>query len=246
MAKDDRIPADVLGRSADDDALWAIFSTSRNPMLLADDDRRYINANTAAVALLGYDVEWADQGPTDYSYFLADANFNVVYDPRIPTNLGRTPMPRLWWSVADGPQMKPLPRGGWLSPRVTYGGVNYVRMANNPRDPAWVRPNNPLGLAQLAGLAGVSGQNNVGHTQEGRNAGFYGSNYTSWFGDRLGTLAGLRTNENFKRTPNITATVAEPWAESTKSNRSYNLISHSNQSRYSAAILSYCDSALRF
>ena len=56
MAKDDRIPADVLGRSADDDALWAIFSTSRNPMLLADDDRRYINANTAAVALLGYDV----------------------------------------------------------------------------------------------------------------------------------------------------------------------------------------------
>ena len=56
MAKDDRIPADVLGRSADDDALWAIFSTSRNPMLMADDDRRYINANTAAVALLGYDV----------------------------------------------------------------------------------------------------------------------------------------------------------------------------------------------
>jgi outer membrane receptor protein involved in Fe transport len=96
-------------------------------------------------------------------------------------------------------------------------------MANNPRDPSWVRPNNPLGLAQLAGLSGVSGQNNDGHHWENRTAGFYASNYTSWFGDRLGTLAGLRTNENFKRTPNITATVAEPWAESTKSNRSYNL-----------------------
>ena len=183
----------------------------------------YLRGRAQSQTLLGYDIEWADQGPTDYSYFLADANFNVVYDPRIPTNLGRTPMPRLWWSVADGPQMKPLPRGGWLSPRITYGGVNYVRMANNPRDPSWVRPNNPLGLAQLAGLAGVSGQNNVGNTQEGRNAGFYGSNYTSWFGDRFATLVGARINENFKRTPNITTTVPEPYAETTKTNRSYNL-----------------------
>jgi outer membrane receptor protein involved in Fe transport len=173
--------------------------------------------------LLGYDIEWADSGPTDYGYFLADSNFNVVYDPRVPTNLGRTPMPRIWWSVADGPQKKPLPRGGWLSPRLTFAGQNYVRMANNPRDPSWVRPNNPLGLAQLAGLAGVSGQNNDGHNWENRTAGFYASNYTNWWGDRLATLVGVRSNENFKRTPNITATVAEPWAESTAGNRSYNL-----------------------
>lgn len=53
---DDRLPAGVLGQDADDDALWAIFSTSRNPMLLADDQRRYVNANTAALALLGYDM----------------------------------------------------------------------------------------------------------------------------------------------------------------------------------------------
>ena len=60
--------------------------------------------------LLGYDIEWADSGPTDYGYFLADSNFNVVYDPRIPSNLGRTPMPRIatipvWivliWSLLD-------------------------------------------------------------------------------------------------------------------------------------------------
>jgi len=50
------LPADVLGQDADDDALWAIFSTSRNPMLLADDDRRYVNADTAALVLLGYDL----------------------------------------------------------------------------------------------------------------------------------------------------------------------------------------------
>lgn len=53
---DDRLPSDVLGQDADDDAPWAIFSTSRNPMLLADDDRRYVNANTAALVLLGYDL----------------------------------------------------------------------------------------------------------------------------------------------------------------------------------------------
>ena len=183
----------------------------------------FFGGRAATQTLLGYDIEWADSGPTDFSYFLADANFNVVYDPRVPTNLGRTPMPRLWWSVADGPQRKPLPRGGWLSPRVTWGGVNYVRQPNNPRDPSWVRPNNPLGLAQLAGLPGVSGQNNEGHHWENRTAGLYASNYTSWWGDRFATLVGVRANENFKRTPNITSTVATPWAESSAGNRSYNL-----------------------
>ena len=50
------MPPPLAGDSADDDALWAIFSRSRNPMLLADDQRRYINANAAACELLGYTV----------------------------------------------------------------------------------------------------------------------------------------------------------------------------------------------
>ena len=50
------LPAGMLGAGADDDDLWAIFSTSRNAMLLANDDRRYVNANTAALVLLGYDL----------------------------------------------------------------------------------------------------------------------------------------------------------------------------------------------
>ena len=174
--------------------------------------------------LVGYDIDWADTGPTDYGYFLADANFNVVYNPAVPSNLGRTPMPRLWWSVQDGPVANPLGRGGWLAPRVTSGGQNYVRMANNPRDPSWVRPNNPLGLASLAGLPGVSGQNNDGHNWESRTAGAYAANNTGWFNNRVFTLVGLRANESFKRTPNLsTLASAPPWAESNKSNKSYNL-----------------------
>lgn len=196
-------------------------SAARGSAILTHD---FFGKRIRSQTLFGYDIDWTDTGPTDYGYFLADANFNVVYNPAVPSNLGRTPMPRLWWSVADGPVRDPLGRGGWLAPRVTSGGQNYVRMVNNPRDPAWVRPNNPLGLASLAGLAGVSGQNNDGHNWESRTAGFYIANNSGWWDNRLTTLVGLRGNESFKRTPNLaTLATAAPWAESTKANKSYNL-----------------------
>ena len=175
--------------------------------------------------LIGYDIEWDDSGPTDYNYYLADANFNVVYDPLIATNLGRTPMPRLWWSVADGPQKNPLPRGGWRTPRLTVNGLNYARMPMNPRDPTWVRSNNPLGLASLGGNLGVTGPNNAGHNWQNRTTGIYASNYSTWFRDRVATLIGFRFSSNFKRTPNswLGVNVTEPWAESSADNQSYNL-----------------------
>jgi len=195
---------------------WAVRGSA---MLTSD----LLRGRAQSQTLLGYDIEWADQGPTGFGYYLADANFNVIYNPAIPSNLGRTPMPRVWWPVGSSPVKNPIVRSGWVSPRVTIDGVNYARMPQNPRDPAWVRPNNPLGLATLAGLQGVSGANNFGHHWENRTAGVYTSNYTSWFNDHFGTLVGIRANETFKRTPNITATVAEPWAESTKTNTSYNL-----------------------
>ena len=195
---------------------WAVRGSS----MLTNE---FFKGRAQSQTLVGYDIEWADSGPTNYTHYLADANFNVIYNPAIPSNLGRTPMPRVWWPVGSSPVKEPFVRGGWNSPRITIDGVNYVRMASNPRDPSWVRPNNPLGLAQLAGLPGVSGQNNDGHNWENRVAGYYASNNTSWFQDRFITLVGIRGNETFKRTPNITTTVVEPWAESTKSNRSYNL-----------------------
>lgn len=46
----------IAGVVADDEALWKLFSQSRNGMLIADDDRRYVNANPAALALLGYEL----------------------------------------------------------------------------------------------------------------------------------------------------------------------------------------------
>ena len=183
----------------------------------------FFRGRAQSQTLFGYDIEWADSGATSYSYYRADENFNVIYNPAIPSNLGRTPLPMLWWPVGSSPVERPYQRPGWPSPRITVGGLNYVRMVSNPRDPAWVRPNNPLGLASLAGLPGVSGNNERGHQRESRAAGLYAANQTGWFNDRFITLVGLRSTENFRRNPNVTATQTAPWAESTKRNQSYNL-----------------------
>ena len=43
----------------------------------------------------------------------------------------------LWWPVGSSPVERPYQRPGWPSPRITVGGLNYVRMVSNPRDPAW-------------------------------------------------------------------------------------------------------------
>ena len=171
----------------------------------------------------GYDVEWVDAGPTDSTYYLADANWNVIYNPAIASNLGRTPIGQVWWPVGSRPVRSPFDKPGWASPRIVVNGQNYVRMERNPRDPAWVRPNNPLGLASLAGLSGVSGQNNRGNWQENKVSGFYLTNYTGWFDDRLGTLVGGRGNKTFKSNPNTSASVSEPFATAEKSNQSYNV-----------------------
>ena len=196
---------------------WAM----RGSAMLTHD---FFKGRAKTQTLVGYDIEWADTGPSDYGFFLADSNFNVVYNPAIQTNLGRTPMPVQWYPVGTKPVKYPYPTAGWLTSRITQAnGLNYVRMINNPRDPSWIRANNPLGLASLAGLAGVNGQNNLGGQWEQRTTGYYASNSTNWFNERFGTLVGARENETFKRTPNITASVSDPWVVSNQRTRSYNL-----------------------
>lgn len=196
---------------------WAVRGSA---MLTNDLFQQFARSQT----LIGYDIDWSDTGPTSFSFYLADANFNVIRNPAIPSNLGRTPMPTQWWSVNDGPVRNPLGRGGWRSPRVTFNGQNYVRMVSNPRDPSWIRPHNPLGLASLAGNPGVGGANNLGHQWESRTAGFYAANNTAWWNNRIHTLVGVRVNDTYKRTPNVSrVATAAPWAESDVSDTSYNL-----------------------
>ena len=70
---------------------WHAPTPFRGAAILAN---KFFRDRVQSQTLFGYDIEWADSGPTDYSYYLADANFNVIYNPAIPSNLGRTPMPR--------------------------------------------------------------------------------------------------------------------------------------------------------
>ncbi len=102
-------------------------------------------------------------------------------------------------------------------------------MSVNPRNPAWVTPNNPLGLASIyqaenfPKVTAASGGNSGDWANQVRNQGYYIANYTSWWGDRFGTLLGVRETDTFSRNANTSATILEPFIEKRANNLpSYN------------------------
>ena len=48
----------------------------------------FFNGRAQTPTFVGYDLEWSDTGPADYAFYLADSNFNVVYNLAIPASLG--------------------------------------------------------------------------------------------------------------------------------------------------------------
>lgn len=128
-----------------------------------------------------------------YSYWQADANFNPVYVAPIlnstgtSNNNGRTKLPTQYFSLGNGIVNYPLfPLG---APRVTFNGVNYVRMPTNQRNPTLVSPSNPLGTTSATGLNEYNIVNNKGYFME---------NLTEWGQDKkLTTLLGARLNDGF-------------------------------------------------
>jgi outer membrane receptor for ferric coprogen and ferric-rhodotorulic acid len=170
--------------------------------------------------LIGFDADYAGQGPTNYVWYQADASWQPI-NTGGTSNLGRVPIGQQWWVVGQRPVKYGLFKPGWATSRITLNGVNYVRMAQNPRNPAWVTPLNPLGLASGAGFSGIGGSNNKGFVQESNVTGFYGTNYTTWFNGRLGTLVGIRANQTLKRNPNTGALPS--YIDNKKSNQSYNV-----------------------
>jgi hypothetical protein len=180
---------------------------------------------------IGFDRTYQDSGRIDYGYYQARADGSLIVDPNATgTNVGRTPAPAYWWDISGG--LNPTPFGAPFIQTITVNGVNYVRSPQNMRDPAWVGPNNPLGLESLARDAngalryrlGSGNNNNTGgYTGELKNQGWYLANYTEWFGDRVNTLVGVRRSSSFQRRPNANAAVNQPYIESSLSNLpSYN------------------------
>ncbi len=185
--------------------------------------------------VVGYDLSFGpgvNGGQVNYRYYEADENFRL-YDR---TNqrpaalggvtgsdaLGRFLMPTLYWPVGGGPVKKPFFKPG--SRRVSYGGRNYVLEVQNPRNPAWVSPLNPLGLLTLVpGYASVGGANLGDYADLSKNSGIYLANYSRWFDDRLTTLAGFRFSKSFTRAPNTVATGTQAWTDTDRQSNSYNL-----------------------
>ncbi len=209
---------------------WAIGSTmadSESPnrkktyranVLLTNDISDWAHSQTA----IGFDREYADSsGGIGYSYYLANSSGGVTLDPT-KTNLGRIQIPTLFWQVNQGPVEYPYTKVGAKS--IMYNGQLYVRMPTNPRNPAWITPNNPLGLASLyPGVTGVSGGNSGDWNNQVRNQGYYVANYTSWWNDRVDTLLGVRETDTFSRNANTSTSISQAFIEKRANNLpSYN------------------------
>ena len=141
-------------------------------------------------SIIGADFVRTDGAVITYDYVRADANFNpTTTNTAIATGYSYTGP--LWYSVADGPVRRPFwqPR---RADRVTYNGVNYVRVMTNPPQKNLISPNNPEGL--FPGGISALGDYRVGETM---NKGVYAANYTQWLDGKLDLLIGARAGASY-------------------------------------------------
>lgn len=112
------------------------------------------------------DFTGTDASLPTQNYWQADSNWNIIYNPAVTKNNGRTGLPALNWTVNNGPVYY-----GTINPntdRFTYQGINYVRQATN---------------------LGVQGRSY--YFQKG----YAVINYSQWLDGKLDTLLGARVNE---------------------------------------------------
>jgi len=106
----------------------------------------------------------------NYTWYQADSNWNILVNPSVSTNDGRTPIGTLYWPVTSGPVKYPLFAPS--SKRIVVNGINYVEAIQNEINPNYISPSNPLGVT-----AGSSSDYSNTLTI---NRGIYGVNYTNW------------------------------------------------------------------
>lgn len=213
------------GNPFNDWAVNSILRTTHRPELSkalhasALITKNFFNEQLKTQTVFGYDHEWNGSSPDDYGYYLVDSSGHVVVDPNNPKDLGRTPLPNQWFAVGGGPNPSPLVPIETPVYRAMDGN-NYALVERNPRNPAWVGPNNPWGTAaDQYPNTGISGINNGpwGFLQRRIDA-VYVSNYTQWYKDWFNTLVGFRRTH----TANPVQSGGTPNGTSF-SNNSYNL-----------------------
>lgn len=164
---------------------WAIGETGSAPMSDTNEPSRTKGIRASLLATndlfhglahsqtnFGTDFIRGDQDQITYEYFTADSNWN-------PTS---TIVPKVYWSVDNGPVKYPL----WEvsgQKRVTYNGVNYVQAIQNPPQANLISPSNPQGV-------NPSGAHYI--QQKVINKGIFGVNDTQWMDGKLDTLLGFR------------------------------------------------------
>ena len=116
---------------------------------------------------------------TEYAYFQADSNWNILVNPTQTTNNGRTVIPSQQWTVNNGPVFYNLvnPLTGskphdLAKDHITLNGVNYAR--------ALVNYYNPLISGGNLGISAFPAQGEAA------------VNYTQWMDGKLDSMAGFR------------------------------------------------------
>jgi len=134
----------------------------------------------------------------NYTWWQADSNFNIIYNPALtPATAngwnGRTQIPKLYWSINQGPVRYNLFNP--LAKQVTVNGVNYVQaLYTTPINPALISAADPLGVPLGSGDV---------YLAKFFNKGIYGANYSEWFDNRLTSIVGFRLADTFEQ--NISA-----------------------------------------
>ncbi len=164
---------------------------------LATNDLFSGRAHSQTIA--GVDFTRTDGAVNTYAFEQADSNWNVIKSSSTANN-GYTVLPTVYWGVPNGPVQNPL----WsrYASRITYGGVNYVRVVPNDTVASLISPTNPEGLSG-------TGSGDFRHTSD-IQGGVYGANYTDWLSGRLTTLLGFRAGKTFSRSATEAAAPSPP------------------------------------
>lgn len=138
-------------------------------------------------------VHETDVDSIDYAYYLADAAGNVIEDPAIATEYGRTRLGPQYFSVAHGPVARPLFAPG--TERVVINGQTWVRQTRLRTDLAAVTLDNPLGL--LPNNPGVDRGFAGAYSHADTNSrGLFVANLSDWGDGRVHTLVGARFGQS--------------------------------------------------
>ena len=149
--------------------------------------------------IVGVDFTRTDGAVNTYAFEQADANWNVIKSVATANN-GYTVLPTVYWAVPNGPVKNPLwPR---YDSRITYNGVNYVRIVPNDSVASLVSAANPEGLSG-------TGSGDFRHTSD-IQGGLYAANYSDWLQGRLTTLIGFRSGKTYSRSATEAAAPSPP------------------------------------